>query len=261
MTDSILQLYLAMEPKVQLQFGQGEISRLDVILFEQQMLKYQKALKEYQIEVNTSTASIRQLAFLPDEAVLLAPALLQMPIDSFLLDEQHNIYIHAFQLKQETLRKEVVQLEQQMKIPGLTIGYFMQSLEKEYAFQGLTLGIGIPLDKRASKAKLDQFELEKEQLENEKMATTTKFALRIKALKQNLLALQDNIDLYEQVSQPRQAQLLELAKLQYDRGELDFLAFRQIQESILLEQQQYLEQLKAFNMAVLELSYLTQKMN
>jgi cobalt-zinc-cadmium resistance protein CzcA len=118
LADSILQLYQSLEPKVQLQLAEGEISQLEAIVFEQQIIYYQRALKQQQLEANTALYTLKQLAFLPDEAMIDPPVFEQIPVDAFVLDEQQSLYARSYYLKQSLVEKEMSSLEQQKENTG-----------------------------------------------------------------------------------------------------------------------------------------------
>jgi len=261
LADSILQLFQQITPIVQLRFDAGETSRLDLELFQNQLTKYRQHILILQQESNAASYVLKELAYLPDTANLIAPAFQQMVLKPFDLDKNSSLYVQTFQLKQTLLDKQLQQLEKQAKLPDINLGYFAQSLEKEFAFQGLSIGIGIPLDRRTVKTQRMQFDLEKQQINNEQKALIKKFDTNINLLKNKIELIETYLNQYTQYTLPNQANILRIAQLQYEQGEIDFLPFSQIQEDLLTERKYYLEQVKAFNDAILELTYFTQKNN
>lgn len=261
LTDSILTLYQQLESFSQLQYDVGETSLLDLELFnaKQQQLEQNKLLQKQQVEFHEY--SLRELAYLPADSDLGPPVLNRMAVDSFELNRDNSLYIQTFRVKKDLLHAELKRMENDAKRPDLNIGYFMQSLEKNWAFQGISVGVGIPLDKKTVKTKRIQTDIIDQQLDLEKDAMIASYNTKIKRLKSQLATLEEFLDQFEQLYIPRQRKILQISRLQYEQGEISFLTLNQIQENIIQEQERYLEQINAFNTTVLELSYLTQKRN
>jgi len=259
LTDSILLLHQALNPIVQLQFEAGEVSRLDQELHANQLLQLQQNRRLQVQKVEASEFAIRTIAYLPKDAQLLPTTFERFPIEDFELDANASLYLQTYQLKRAVLEANLIQLEKAAKRPDLNVGYFMQSLEKDLGFQGINVGIGIPLDRREAKTQRKQFDLSTQQLEVEKEAVVASYQIKMEQLKSQLSSIQAYLDQYEQNIVLTQSNVLRIAQLQYREGALDFLSLVQIQERVLRAQEAYLAQIKAFNATLLELSYLTQK--
>lgn len=259
--DSILMLYEDLAPIVDLQYEAGETSLLDVELFNNKKLQLQQTRLLEQQQATGFAYTVRQLAYLPDDATLETPTLEKLPFEQFVLDKDASLYVQTYQLKQDLLKAEATRITKANKQPDLSIGYFMQSLEKDFVFQGVQIGVGIPIDRRASKTKIKQLDINQQQLANEKDAALLSYESKVQQLQNELNTLQTYLNQYEQNILPRQVSILRIAQLQYRQGEIGFLAFSQIQENIFQEQQSYLAQVKTYNQTILELSYLTQKNN
>ena len=257
--DSILVLYQSLEPIVKLQYEAGETSLLDRELFTNKKIQLeQHRLLENQ-QAMAFAFGIRQLAYLSVDAILQAPRLEKLPFEEYVLDKDASLYVQTYQLKQDLLQTRAAQIDNSSRRPELSVGYFMQSLEKDFSFQGLQVGVGIPLDRRRSKTRVKQLDISRQELANMKEATILSYETKVQKLQEKLTVLQKYLSQYDQEVLPRHASILKIAQLQYQEGEIGFLPFSQIQERIFQEQQSYLEQIKFFNQTVLELSYLTQK--
>jgi cobalt-zinc-cadmium resistance protein CzcA len=167
--------------------------------------------------------------------------------------------LQHFQLQEDYLNQEAELIQRTAKRPDVQVGYFLQSLEKNFAFQGVSLGVGIPLDRRQAKVKSEQLTLQQQQLAVQKQAWQQQRAQRLLFLQKNMAQLRQAIEDFEQQILPRQANIQRIAQLQLQYGEIDFLAFNQIQRQLLEQQNQYLNNIKNYNEQVTELVFLAKK--
>ncbi|MCI5081577.1 MAG: CusA/CzcA family heavy metal efflux RND transporter [Saprospiraceae bacterium] len=259
LADSIRLLYQQLDPIVQLRFEAGETSQLDVRLFRTALLELEETCRKHEQQLQLYRSELQRMALLPQGTQLENAVINLLPTTQFELDTATSIYLETYRLKQQVLAKELAVIEQSAKLPDLSIGYFAQSLEKDFAFQGVQLGIGIPLDRRSAKTSRTQFDLETQQVNNSRKATLQQYQERIQMLRKQQVLLATSVENYQQQLLPEHQRLLELARLQYEQGEIDLLALSQMQEKELLARQQYIDLLLQANAVILELTYLTQK--
>jgi cobalt-zinc-cadmium resistance protein CzcA len=259
LSDSIFQLYQALEPTIDLRYKVGEIGLLDKQLFKSELLRFQQEARALNRLAEQAENTLRVLAYLPETATLNPLPLSAQIIDNQQFEADKSLYLKTFQLKKNTLERQLAVAEKQAKLPALNLGYFHQSLEKDFGFQGLTVGVGIPLDKRQYKVQKEQFALQSAQFENEQKAIELQYEQRLIFLQKNAGALRQSMEEYEKEIRPTLLEIQRIAALQFEQGEIDFLAFTQIQEKLLQGRKLYLQQLKNYNENVLELQYRTQK--
>lgn len=259
--DSILQLYEEVTSVVDIRDELGESSPLSTQVFYQKILAYQQTLSVQNQEVIQAKSNILTLAYLPADVALIPTELVPLPLDSFSLDRDKSIYLETYKLKQQVLAATLKSTEKQSKQPNLSVGYFLQSLEKAFAFQGVSIGVGIPLDRRRAKTTMQQNQLAQQQITHQQEGLLHKYESRISHLRQVVFQIQTTINQFQNNLLPRQANIRRIATLQFESGEIDILAFNQIQRDLLETRLEYLSLIKQYNSAILELTYLTQKNN
>lgn len=256
----ILQLYTNLESKIQLQYRVGEIDLLDLELFNTEKINFEQALNQAQRQAEKSEAKIKKLALFSDSTSLNTSTLkpLASPENEVIFDADNSIYLQVYQRRKEVLDRQI-QLENiHSKQTNWNIGYFAQSLQRAFVFQGIAVGVQIPIDKRSSRVKIQQLEIQQRMLENKQSVQLQEFEKEILSLKSFIENLQNSIEVYTQTILPKQAIILEKAKKQYEQGEIDFLRFSQIQEHLLARQNAYLSNVKTFNEQILHFNYITQ---
>lgn len=256
--DEIYQLYLELDSKIRLQYDVGEIGLIEYELFNQEKLSIQQMQNQISLEMKSAEWQIRKLALLGDSIRLLPKALEQLPAGSLDLSLEKNPYLLMYQIKKEVLEKQVVLEERSASQPSWNLGYYSQSLEKNFLFQGFNVGVQVPLDRRSSKVKTQQLAIDQDRMDNLKTLQLQQFESEIEAIRSELDFLQVSIDTYQQNTQPGQSVILDKASKQYEQGEIDFLRFSQIQERLLQRRTDYLDWLRAYNKQLIRYKYLTQ---
>jgi cobalt-zinc-cadmium resistance protein CzcA len=257
LVDSLYQLHLTLESDLELRYRAGVIGVLDLELFKQELADYQQQRTTAWALAQLAETEMRTSAFLPDSMLLSLPpprhSMLSLPVTTDPANPQIKV-----------LDQQIIQLSSEQDLasrisrqPQLSAGYFLQSLEKDFAFQGVSVGIGIPLDRRITNAQTEQTKLYQQQLLNEQSRLSENYRLRINSLKSNLGILQTELTRYTNEISAGQDRILEIARLQLKEGEIDFLTFSQLSRRLLGSRIDHLERIHQYNLYTIELQFLT----
>lgn len=256
--DSIYQLYKQLDYRIQVQYEVGDLDIVNFELFNHEKYTIEQQKNEFDQKVKIAVEKIRELSFMDDSIQLKTSAFELLSNDTLGVDLDNNLYLSVFQKRKLIIDKQIELEKIAAKQLSWNIGYFAQSLENNLLYQGVYVGIQIPIDRRKSSVKVQQYALEKLQIDKENEAELKRYIYKTKVLQSNLGYLAEAIANYKKNSLPRQIILLEKARQQYEKGELDFLPFSQIQKKLFEEQNSYIDKIKRFNEQLLQLTYLTQ---
>jgi len=256
--DTIFQLYEQLAPKIEAQYKVGELDIVDFELFNNEKINIQQEQNQISRQQKAAEWQIRRSALLGDSVKLTMSVLQPLPESTFNLDADKSLYLLKYQKKKAILDNQIRLEKINSKQIALNIGYFAQSLENVFVFQGFNIGVQIPIDRRSSKVKMQQLSIERQRIDNEKSLQILQFERQIDLLKSNMEFQKESIANYKSKVQPKQAIILDKARKQYEEGEIGFLRFSQIQERLLSSRNDYLDWTKSYNEQVLQLIYLTQ---
>ncbi len=261
LTDSVLLLYRELEPQLLVRREAGTLGVIDEELYRQQVrvLNRQHAVRAAGVAVAETT--LRTLARLPD-SLDLRPR----PPELSLVREEVPAadsfpYAHVVQAQMRRLDRESEVNRALGRQPRLTAGYFAQSIESEWLFQGVSIGVGIPLDRRSVRVREEQIQLQREQLKNSLDARQQARATRLGVLRTTVETLRQSIADNDLEAGAARERILRIARLQFIQGAIDFLTFSQLSESLLTDRRERLEQLRHFQELAVELRYLTNRLN
>ena len=254
--DSLAQRYEQLTANIDVRRRAGTLGVIDEELFRQQLRNVRQQVIVGEQTVAAAEAELRLLALLPDSLHLRPrpPTLLPVP-DT---DTAENPYLTALDRQSERLSKATEVANRLERQPQLSAGYFLQTIENDFAFQGLAIGVGLPLDRRNQKVRSEQATLQQEILANQGRMITESYATRVRSLRTQVAQLQPAITAYKLANDASNARISQIARLQFEQGAIDFLTYSQLTERGLDGRRNYLQHLQQFNQLVIELSYLTQ---
>jgi cobalt-zinc-cadmium resistance protein CzcA len=256
--DSVLQLYNNLEKILDARYQVGELDLVSWELFKKEQGRIFRQKNTLEHNYKNIVLQLRTAAFLEDSVALVSRNLSQLVEVDKELDLDNSLYFSSYQTRKEIIAQQVSLEKIKAKQLTWNVGYFAQSLENRFVFQGFSIGLEVPIDRRASKIKQQQLLLEKQQIQNREEFERHHFQGQLQKTQENLAFYKKAIENYQRLTKPRQSLIKEKIVQQYTQGALDFLAFSQIQKQLLEEQEIYLEWVKMLNEQILQLDYLTQ---
>ena len=142
--DSLFYLYERLAPKIELQYKVGELDFVDFELFQSEKVSINQSQNHFQQELMQSEWQLRKTAYLNDSIQLNFSKLQILPLIQFDTINETALYLIANKNEIDMLEREIKFQKVSARQTGLHAGYFAQSLEGDYLFQGISAGIQIP---------------------------------------------------------------------------------------------------------------------
>jgi cobalt-zinc-cadmium resistance protein CzcA len=252
--DSLALRYEQLTANINIRRQAGTLGVIDEELFKQQLRNVQQQVTLAEQTVAAAETELRLLALLPDSLHLRPRPPILLPVPD--LGTGDNPYLIALDRQRNRLEKETALANRLERQPQLSAGYFLQTIENDFAFQGVAIGVGLPLDRRNQKVRSEQLQLQQQSIVNQRQLITNSYGARMAALRQQIDRLRPAIAAYDRANDQSNARVSRIAQLQFEQGAIDFLTFSQLTEKGLDNRRNYLNQLLQFNQLVIELSYL-----
>lgn len=256
---SVLDDYTLLLEKLELQYKQGELDAIDLMLAKNEWNNVQARyldLSNQQIEVYRLMSNKARLT--PSEQLesdsfdLLSTRAVEIP-DShryFNYYNQKRLFVErAGELQQKLLLK-----------PEFGIGYFHQSIEKQFNHQGVTASLAIPLDRRRAKAALNKAQLDAQFVAEELDSKQNEFNLLLRQKKEQAALLQAASQIYTDEYIANFQNNRTKARLKLENGEIDVITYHQLMKSLIEAKINHLKWMKNWNNNQIELAYLTQQL-
>ena len=168
------------------------------------------------------------------------------------------------------IAKEEIRVEKSRLLPDFSVGYFNQSLvgnfekngvSKFYGvgkrFQGVELGISIPIFAKAQKAKIKAAEINQQIQEAKVDAFSFSLSQRGSTLLSDLKRLQIQINFYRETALPQAKLLISKSQRAFEVGEMDYYQVSQSINNAVEVQKQYIESLNQYNQTAIELELIS----
>lgn len=241
--------------KIQLQKQAGEATFIELELAKGQALEIESSLHEakFNLEENTHVlnylSGIRQHLDISFDSIWLNPV-------GILRTASNDTSIHLQPLYRSIDEQTaLIKWENSKRLPDLSLGYFSQSLDHVYGFQGVLIGVNFSLNQKAQTASKLQVDLqrdlsiEKLELERQQLVLKQEHALwNYQQLLAQWLKYQDNQEI-------RASDLLQV-KLQ--SGEVSYMDYFQTKKQLIQREIQFNQLSEQLIMSRLQLQYLNQ---
>lgn len=254
-------IYTKFLKNAELRFQTGESGNIEVISAKAKVkeIETQKAQLEYDLAIYQ-----KQLQFfvqtneniIPDEKIALQYAIMKEEGNSKaegLLTDYYQQQISVYQKESNTYKA--------MRTPKLGLGYFAQSINTDWLYQGFTAGLQIPLfgGVNSAKAKASEISISQSQLALDKSKLTLN--LQQQELQNNFEKQEKALDYYENEGLQYADQIISTAQKSYANGDMSYWSYISFLNQAIDIKKQYAEATHTYNQSAIELQFPTIKNN
>ncbi|MBF4464150.1 TolC family protein [Flavobacterium sp. LC2016-12] len=255
------EIYIKFLKNAELRFKTGESGNIEVISAKAKVkeIETQKAQLEYDLAIYQ-----KQLQFfvqtneniIPDEKIALQYAIMKEEGNSKaegLLTDYYQQQISVYQKESNTYKA--------MRTPKLGLGYFAQSINTDWLYQGFTAGLQIPLfgGVNSAKAKASEISISQSQLALDKNKLTLN--LQQQELQNNFAKQQKALDYYQNEGLQYADQIISTAQKSYANGDMSYWSYISFLNQAIDIKKQYAEATHNYNQSAIELQFPTIKNN
>ena len=141
------------------------------------------------------------------------------------------------------------------RMPKLGLGYFAQSIDTKFFFQGFTAGLQIPLfgNVNSAKAKASAISISQAELELQKSKLTLK--LQNQQLQDELDKQKKGLDYYQNEGLQYAEQIINTAQKSYENGDMSYFTYISFLNQAIDIKKQYTETLNTYNQSAIQLQF------
>ena len=254
-------IYTKFLKNAELRFQTGESGNIEVISAKAKVkeIETQKAQLEYDLAIYQ-----KQLQFfvqtneniIPDEKTALQYSMVSQDGNSKaegLLNDYYQQQISVYQKETNTYKA--------MRTPKLGLGYFAQSINTDWLYQGFTAGLQIPLfgGVNSAKAKASEISISQSQLALDKSKLTLN--LQQQELQHNFAKQKKALEYYQKEGLQYADQIISTAQKSYANGDMSYWSYISFLNQAIDIKKQYAEATHNYNQSAIELQFPTIKNN
>ena len=259
-------IYTLFSEKSKLRFQKGETGQLESVTAEIQLQQIKNQLKMLQTDLLITRKEFNYLLFDQQEYFPFQEALkLTVPTetDSTVL---LNLPVVKWYESKLNASRWSVEIEKDKLLPSISVGLNSQSIigyqrvgqeDKYYnaldRFTYFSGGIAVPVFKKALKSRISAYEVRVLQQQQELDLTLEQLQQEILSLRLQIRKYQESLDYYEQKLLPGITTIFDSADAQLLAGDIDYLQWVMLINQSFELRSGYLDDLNAYNQAVLQL--------
>ena len=141
--------------------------------------------------------------------------------------------------------------------PSFNLGYAAQNYVQGGWLNGVSGGISIPLFNSQTKRKIKAQQIEIEIAKNKYQSDALTFEQEINYAKTQVLTYQQGVEFYESQVNQINPEMIRIAKLNYQAGEISYLELLNTLQMVSNNEQKYWNQLLNYNNAVAYYKFIT----
>lgn len=242
-------LYRKAVEAANIRYKTGESTQLELVASETNRREIQNRQAVLVRDLQTSTMSLQALLY-TDEPLQI-DTLLNLQRSST-VREGSNRYV-ALAEEENRLNRTLTELERAQLKPDWRVGVANQSIERRSGFTYVSGGLGIPLNTKPQKARIEAARINEQAGENQLKAVRFQTEATVKILRETLNKLQNTIQYYEQAALPQAELLLNTAYRQFRLGDIEYVEFFQNTRQAWQIRESYLSQQLQYSQTVIEL--------
>jgi cobalt-zinc-cadmium resistance protein CzcA len=212
-------------------------------------------LKEAERAFLESENLLRQVLQITDTILPAQGGLEKYPLVIPAINPENSL-IQSYYQDLYNLEQANLKLEKSRFFPGLSAGYFNQSIDRMSGFSGFMLGMTFPIWFVPQGGRVDQARLKTEMAQNEWMSQVHRQKLRIQTLKKQLINYDQQLSYFEETALRSSETLINTATLQFEKQDIEYFEFIQSISVALDINRTFLDQLNRYNQTAIELEYL-----
>lgn len=265
-TDSLFSSFLQ---KANLRLEKGESNILEKTTAETQQARISIQLKQVQQAIDMV---LLEMQLLLNTAESIEPTAAEFNLPNVLLNDSSNIsnnpilkIIH----QQRQIAIAQTAAERASLLPDLSIGYQNNSFigtgadNKNYTastrFNSVQVGVGIPIFKKAQKAKVTASKLQENILQTQYETEIMALRNQYQKLVSQYTSRVEIVKYFEDAELKNATVILQTANKQFVNGEINYLDYVMLTNQAISIQSNYIEALEALTESVIAISFLTSK--
>lgn len=242
-------LYQKAVDAANIRYKTGESNQLEVMASEtnRQEIKNRQIVTERDLQMNY--LSLQTLLY-SNESILIDTLLnLQR---SYTTQDGSNRYV-ALAEEEVKLSGNLTELERAQLKPDWRVGIANQSIENRLGFTYVSGGVGIPLNTKPQKARIEAARIGEQAAENQRKVVQFQTEANLKILRESLNKIQNTLQYYEQSALPQADLLLKTTYKQFRLGDIEYVEFFQNTRQVWQIREAYLFEQLRFSQTVIEL--------
>jgi len=255
LNNELSEIYSKFLKNAELRFETGESGKIEVISAKAKMkeIETRQAQLDYELDIYAKQLQYflqTEENIIPDASVALQYEM-RVSIDD---SKVENLLTDYYQQQMSVYEKEAKTFSAQ-RLPKLGLGYFAQSINTQFYYQGFTAGIQLPLFGGANTARAKASKISAEQAQVELDKNKTVLNLQKKELQSEYEKQKKGLQYYQNEGSVYAAQIIATAQKSYANGDMGYWTYIGFLNQAIDIKKQYAETLNQYNQSAIRLQF------
>jgi cobalt-zinc-cadmium resistance protein CzcA len=242
-------LYQKASDAANVRYKTGEATLLERVAAETNRREIQNRRVVTDRDLQMAYLSLQTLLYTTERIQIDTLLNLQRPYSS---PEGANRYV-ALAEEEAKLSRTLTELERAQLKPDWRVGVANQSIEKRLGFSYVSGGLGIPLNTKPQKARIEAARINEQASDSQLKSVQFQTDANVRILRETLDKLQNTLHYYEQSALPQADLLLKTTYKQFRLGDIEYVEFFQNTRQAWQIRENYLSEQLRFSQTVIEL--------
>ncbi len=241
---------------VKLKFETGEVNLMTLSVAETQALSIEQNMYKLELELSAYEQELKALSGITGKLVP-ADEPVKMEFHSQLPDTstQHNPLLEYLQTKTD-LMDAAVRVENNRHLPGFSVGYFSQSIEKVDGFRGWQVGLNFPVWFWSQSGRVQAAKLEREQVSNDYYYETNRLNTEKIKLQNEISQYRQMITRFEEKTLSKTDQIIRDSRTNLEEGEVTHFEYVLSISHAYQLKSEYYDLINSYNQASIKLEQM-----
>jgi len=255
LNNELSEIYSKFLKNAELRFETGESGKIEVISSKAKMkeIETRQAQLDYELDIYAKQLQYflqTEENIIPDASVALQYEM-RVSIDD---SKVENLLTGYYQQQMSVYEKEGKTFSAQ-RLPKLGLGYFSQSINTQFYYQGFTAAIQLPLFGGANTARAKASKISAEQAQVELDKNKTVLNLQKKELQSEYEKQKKGLQYYQNEGSVYAAQIIATAQKSYANGDMGYWTYIGFLNQAIDIKKQYAETLNQYNQSAIRLQF------
>jgi cobalt-zinc-cadmium resistance protein CzcA len=262
-------IYSKFRERAELRQKTGETSNLEKYAAQNKYYEIKLQIRQSGIDLASNQLVLQKLMNTTDSLVLSDTSLLKIPLEIVVDTSLENHPQTIFFQEQVNVANAELQLEKSRIMPDFNIGYYHQLLvkgfnpakiDREYTANtrtgGFQAGMTLPLFFGAQRAKINAARVNTMLVQTSAQSARKNLQTMYLTQYNEYLKQKEGIDYYEHLGLKQADEIIRISQVSYKLGEIGYVEYIQNLTMAFDTKMRYLEAIKQFNQAIIELNYI-----
>ncbi|HKO78492.1 MAG TPA: efflux RND transporter permease subunit, partial [Flavobacterium sp.] len=248
-------IYTKFLKNAELRFETGESGKIEVISAKAKVKEIESQKKQLEFDLAIYQKQLQFFVQTEENIVPDSTTPLQISMSTASNESKVESLVTDYYQQQISVYQKEANTFKAMRTPKLGVGYFAQSIDTKFYYQGFTAGLQIPLFGGVNTARAQASEISISQSELERDKNKLELKLQMQELKNEFNKQKSSLEYYQKEGLQYADEIITTAQKSYANGDMSYWAYVSFLNQAIDIKKQSVEATNAYNQSAIQLQF------